>query len=167
MDSRVHLGPLLLGGEPNQPWSPLSQRPVPPPAWCGQGPGLLDPTREAESLPCAYLIGPRSDDLGLHSLSSAPFLRRVGKPLEPGLGLLWKCKGLSYYMGLHLRKASAGFSVPSKRMYFLRDPASSWSVQKLRSPNPGEASSRAALCKSGLMEGWTESLFQAVKGREE
>lgn len=56
-------------------------------------------------------------------------------------------------------------SVASKRKRFIGDTVQSQKVQMHRFLGPEEVSSPAALCKSGLIEGWDKSLSQEKKGR--
>lgn len=87
---------------------------------------------------------------------------REGKSLEHGPGAAAEMQRFSYLKGMRLREVSP---VPSKRSRAFSETLCKGGIRKLWSLGPEEASSQAVLCKSGLMEGWTESLFQAKKGR--
>lgn len=95
-----------------------------------------------------------------------PFLMREGKSLEPGLQAALEMQRFSYLKGMHLREVSPGFpSTFKEEQSFSRNSVYKDRVQRLWSLGPEEISSQAVLCKSGLIEEWTKSLFQAKKGR--
>lgn len=98
----------------------------------------------------------------LDSPPHLPFLMSEGKSLEHGPGAALEMQRFSYLKGMRLRDVSP---VPSKRSRAFSETLYKGGVQKLWSLGPEEASSQAVLCKSGLMEGWTE-YFKQRKAEE-
>lgn len=106
---------------------------------------------------------PTSSDLGL----THAFLSNEGREISRAWGRsCFRNAKVPLLEGNAFEGSLSWFSpVPSKRNRAFSETLYKDRAQRLWSLGSEEISSQAMLCKSGLIEEWTESLFQAKKGR--